>query len=101
MGITQNKGSYEMEIPKSGCVVYILRCRDGTLYTGWTNCMEKRLAAHNSGRGAKYTKARRPVTLAYFEPCESKRQALRREIKIKQMPRAEKLRLISGAAQGL
>lgn len=46
---------------------YLLRCCDGTLYCGWTNCLEKRVAAHNSGKGAKYTRARRPVALAYFE----------------------------------
>ena len=48
---------------------YILLCADGTLYTGWTNDIEKRLAAHNAGRGAKYTRGRRPVTLLYSEEC--------------------------------
>ena len=51
---------------------YILHCADGTLYCGWTNDLKKRLHAHNSGTGAKYTKSRRPVTLAYYEACETK-----------------------------
>jgi len=74
--------------------VYILRCRDDSLYTGWTNDLEKRLAAHNAGTGGKYTRARRPVTLVYFEELDSKSQALRREVQIKALSRAEKLALI-------
>ena len=57
---------------------YILRCADGTLYTGWTNDLEKRLAAHNAGTGAKYTRPRRPVTLVYHEVFETKEAAMRR-----------------------
>ena len=74
--------------------VYILRCRDGSLYTGWTNDLEKRLAAHNAGTGSKYTRARRPVSLVYLEELDSKSQALRREAQIKTLSRAEKLALI-------
>ena len=74
--------------------VYLLRCADGSLYCGWTNDLEKRLAAHNAGTGAKYTRARRPVTLAWFEPCESREAALRREAAIKALSRAEKLLLV-------
>lgn len=72
---------------------YIVKCKDGTLYTGWTNNLEKRIKDHNDGKGAKYTKSRRPVILAYYETFETKEEAMRREYAIKQMPRAEKLRL--------
>lgn len=74
--------------------VYILQCHDGTLYTGWTTDLEARFAAHNEGSGAKYTKGRRPVTLLYSETFESKSEALKREIAIKKLSRAEKLKLI-------
>ncbi len=73
---------------------YILQCGDGTLYTGWTTDLEKRLKAHNDKRGAKYTKNRTPVSLVYYETFETKQEALRREYAIKQLPRAEKLDLI-------
>lgn len=73
---------------------YILKCSDGTLYTGWTNDLQKRLEAHNSGRGAKYTKSRRPVKLVYVEEHESKNDAMSREQIIKRLTRAEKLELI-------
>ncbi|MCI5500053.1 MAG: GIY-YIG nuclease family protein [Clostridiales bacterium] len=73
---------------------YILRCADGTLYTGWTNDLEKRLAAHNAGTGAKYTRPRRPVTLVYHEVFETKEAAMRREWEIKHLSRLQKLRLI-------
>ena len=74
--------------------VYILRCADGTLYTGSTNDVEKRLAAHNAGRGAKYTRARRPCALVYVEEAADKGAALRREAAIKKLSRQEKLRMI-------
>lgn len=74
---------------------YILRCSDGTLYTGWTNDLEKRLAAHNSGCGAKYTRTRLPVKVVYYESFEDKRDAMSREWHIKHMSRSEKLELIS------
>ncbi|MBQ4465514.1 MAG: GIY-YIG nuclease family protein [Oscillospiraceae bacterium] len=73
---------------------YMVECADGTLYTGWTNDLEKRLAAHNSGKGAKYTSTRRPVCLVYAEAHEDKRDAQRREYRIKQLTRSEKLLLI-------
>lgn len=73
---------------------YILRCRDNALYTGWTNNIVKRIKVHNEGTGAKYTKARRPVTLVYLETYKSKEEAMRREWEIKQMNRQEKLKLI-------
>ena len=81
--------------------VYILRCGDGSLYTGCTNDLPRRLAAHQSGKGAKYTRSRPPVTLAYQEAVEDKSAALRREIAIKRLRRTEKLALIEkGAAHG-
>ena len=73
---------------------YILRCSDGTLYTGWTNHLDERVRAHNEGRGAKYTRGRGPVELVYYECLETKEEALRREYAIKQMSRMEKIRLI-------
>ena len=73
---------------------YILKCKDGSLYTGWTNDLEQRVAAHNTGKGAKYTKARRPVELVYFEEFETKEQAMKREDAIKQMARKDKLELV-------
>ena len=74
----------------------MLKCSDGTLYTGWTNDLEKRVEAHNSGKGAKYTKARRPVELAYYEEIETKEQAMKREYAIKRLGRKEKQKLIAG-----
>ena len=76
------------------CYVYILKCSDDTLYTGWTNNLEKRIATHNSGKGAKYTRNRLPVELAYFETFDDKSSALKREYAIKQLPRYKKLDLI-------
>ena len=74
--------------------VYMLRCRDGSLYTGCTADMERRLAAHQSGRGAKYTRSRLPVELIYWEAAADKSAALRREIAIKCLTRAQKLALV-------
>ena len=73
---------------------YILKCKDGSLYTGWTNDLEQRVAAHNTGKGAKYTKARRPVELVYSEEFETKEQEMKREYAIKQMARKDKLELV-------
>ena len=78
--------------------VYLLRCADGTLYTGFTNDLARRLAAHNAGRGAKYTRGRRPVELVYWESFSNKSSALRREYAIKRLPRGQKLALIQSAA---
>ena len=77
-------------------VVYILKCADGTLYTGWTTDLERRLQAHNSGRGARYTRGRRPVRLAYREEQSDRSAAQRREAAIRRLPRAGKLKLIEG-----
>lgn len=73
---------------------YILQCADGTLYCGVARDLEKRLAAHNAGDGAKYTRGRRPVRLVYSESCAGKSAALKREIEIKKLPRVAKLMLI-------
>ena len=74
--------------------VYILRCNDDSLYTGWTNNLEKRLKTYLAGKGAKYTKARLPVELVYYEEFEDKIEAMKREYKIKQLSRKEKLKLV-------
>jgi len=76
---------------------YILRCCDGTLYTGYTDDISRRIAVHNSGKGAKYTRSRLPVELAYYESFETKSEAMHRENEIKGMTRSEKLRLIQNA----
>lgn len=81
---------------QTGFFTYIVRCTDGTLYTGWTTNLVTRMAAHNGhgSSGAKYTKTRRPVTLVYAERHETKSNAMSREWHIKKMTRAEKMRLI-------
>lgn len=73
---------------------YLLECSDGTLYCGWTNHLDKRIKAHNEGKGAKYTKSRRPVHLRYYEMYTSKQEAMRREAAIKKFSRSEKWKLI-------
>ncbi len=75
-------------------LVYILRCRDGSLYTGITNDLDRRLAAHSSGKASRYTRSRLPVTLVHREGQPSKSKALRQEAAIKRLTRAEKLRLV-------
>lgn len=79
--------------------VYMLRCKDGSLYTGWTNDLAHRLAMHRSGRGAKYTRGRGPLELVYTEELADKESALRRECAIKAMPRAKKLLLVAAWAE--
>ena len=76
--------------------VYIVRCRDGTLYTGSTCDVDRRVAVHNSGKGAKYTRSRLPVSPVYREACPDKSAALRREIAIKRLTRLQKEALILG-----
>lgn len=73
---------------------YIVRCSDDTLYTGWTNNLEKRMEVHNSGNGAKYTRTRLPVELVYYEKFQTKEEAMSREWHIKKMSREQKMRLI-------
>jgi putative endonuclease len=79
--------------------IYILRCADGTLYTGWTNDLLHRIKVHNDGAGGRYTKSRLPVELAYYEEYEDKREAQRREYAIKQLSKVEKECLIKNAVK--
>ena len=74
--------------------VYILRCADDTLYCGWTTDLIARIAAHNSGSGAKYTRSRLPVELVYYEEYDDRHEAMSREWYIKRLSRKEKLKLI-------
>ena len=74
--------------------VYLVKCRDGSLYCGWTSDVAARVKAHNLGRGAAYTRSRRPVRLVWRAGCADRSAALKREWRIKQLSRPEKLRLI-------
>ena len=74
---------------------YMLRCADGSLYTGWTNDLGRRCRAHNAGRGGRYTRTRLPVTLVYAESHETKQAAMRREYALKQLTRAQKEALVA------
>ena len=76
--------------------VYLLECADNTLYCGWTTDLKRRVAAHNMGSGAKYTRSRRPVRLLYYEEYEDRQDALSREGHIKRLSRNEKIRLAEG-----
>jgi putative endonuclease len=79
----------------TGYYCYILRCSDGTLYTGWTTDPARRLREHNAGRGAQYTRSRRPSHLVYVEELVSRRKAMQRELQIKRRGRPHKLKLIA------
>jgi putative endonuclease len=79
--------------------VYVLRCRDGSLYTGWTNDLTRRLAKHSAGKGSRYTASRRPVELAIALPMAGRGEAMREEARIKGLSRREKLALIEQRAQ--
>lgn len=76
--------------------VYIVRCGDGTLYTGTARDLHARERAHNEGRGARYTSGRRPVTLVYAESCDSRSLALKREHQVKRLTRVQKESLVAG-----
>ena len=82
--------------------VYLVRCADGSLYCGWTTDLSARMEAHNSGKGAKYTRSRLPVQLVWYEAYEDRHEALSREWHIKRMNREEKLALIraGGSREG-
>lgn len=104
--IANFKKTNESDIMKKSALekrpcVYILRCSDGTLYTGWTNDMTKRLKSHNSGQGAKYTRSRLPAVPVYIEYQSSRSQALKREAAIKKLTRAGKLKLIESDSNQL
>jgi putative endonuclease len=88
-----------LEPRPSGWVCYLLRCADDTLYCGITNDLDRRLAAHNAGTAAKYTRVRLPVEVVHAEKCADKSAALKREIAIKKMPRAAKLALVEAAVR--
>lgn len=94
--VDKSVDNLEKQVDKMGKknYTYIVKCMDGSLYTGWTNDLEKRMKAHNAGKGAKYTKSRRPVTLVYYESFETKEEAMRREYEIKHMPREKKEKII-------
>jgi putative endonuclease len=79
---------------------YILKCKDGSLYSGITNDLLKRLTAHNQGKGAKYTRSHRPVSLAYWEIFSDKSKARTREIEVKHWEREKKIELIESRATG-
>lgn len=78
--------------------VYLVECSDGTLYAGWTTDITKRVAVHNRGQGARYTRSRLPVHLVYWEECISRSEALRREAQIKKLARQDKQQLAAGFA---
>ena len=82
-------------------VLYILQCKDDTLYTGITDDLMRRFAQHNAGKGAKYTRGRAPLKLVYLEKCESHSQALKREIAVKRLTRAEKLNMCKSYEKAL
>lgn len=79
--------------------VYIVRCSDDTLYTGYTLDLERRLKAHNEGHGAKYTRSRRPVSYVYTEKCESRIHAMQREYQVKKLTRSQKMKLIASCPE--
>jgi putative endonuclease len=81
-------------------IVYIVRCADGTLYTGITNDLARRIAMHDAGRGARYTRGRGPVVVVHTESCGSKGEALRREAALRRLRPAEKLRLAAARGTG-
>ena len=91
--VTEGLSEIEFEYAKK-CYAYLLRCADGSLYGGWTTDLDRRLKTHNSGEGAKYTRARLPVALVYWEEFPDKRSAMRREWQLKHLPRAEKEALV-------
>lgn len=84
--------------PPGAWVVYVLACGDGSLYTGITNDLPRRLRAHAAGKGGAYTRARRPLRLVFVEGQAGRRAALRREAAVKRLSRAAKLALVAGAA---
>ncbi|GGD04232.1 hypothetical protein GCM10007216_38580 [Thalassobacillus devorans] len=80
--------------------VYMLKCNDGSLYTGYTNNLEQRLAKHERGKGAKYTRGRGPFELVYWESFETKTAAMRKEFQIKRLSRIKKEALIALKSEG-
>lgn len=95
------KSTKEKVEKQEGYFVYILRCGDGSLYTGWTTELERRLEQHNSGIGAKYTRGRGPVKMVYSEEVAGKSEALKRECQIKKYSKLKKEKLIGGKSEEL
>lgn len=89
-----------MDANKGDCI-YVVRCRDNSLYTGYTNHLERRIKQHNDGKGAKYTRARRPVTLVYTQPYPDKSQALKAEVRFKKLSKAQKEAIIADYQKSL
>ncbi|SDK59829.1 GIY-YIG nuclease family protein [Sediminibacillus albus] len=85
---------------KNNYYVYILKCKDGSLYTGYTNDLEKRISRHESGKGAKYTRGRGPFQLVYYRSFATKQEALQQEYRIKKLPKIQKKRLIKSYTEG-
>ncbi len=83
----------DLKAETGGNYTYMVRCSDGSIYTGWTTMLERRISEHNSGKGAKYTRSRRPVELIYYEESSSRQEAMRREAEIKKMTREQKIEL--------
>ena len=94
--IRRSRGAARVREVREVNYTYIVRCSDGTLYTGWPNDLDKRIRDHNEGRGAKYTRPRRPVSLAYYEEFATKEEAMSREWAIKHLPRRKKEEMIRG-----
>ena len=93
--MTKKKITEEIKINNNKYFVYILECNDGTLYTGWTTDIVKRVLAHNGSRtGAKYTRVRRPVKMVYSEEYIGQKEAMKREFEIKKFTRVQKIKLI-------
>lgn len=84
---------------KDTAYTYMVKCRDGSLYTGWTNELEKRMRCHNEGKGARYTKSRLPVRLVYYEVFDTRQEAMKREYAIKRLKRRDKLKLVADMPQ--
>jgi putative endonuclease len=96
--VAKKRATRRAPVRPSPWQVYLLRCRDGSLYAGITVDLERRLGAHQTGRGAAYTRSRRPVELVYTEPARDHSAALRREAALKRLPRAQKLELVMTAS---
>jgi putative endonuclease len=98
--VTPAPGRTTPDAPPPPAWVYILRCADGSLYTGWSSDLERRLASHEAGRASRYTASRLPVELALALPMEGRSAAMSAEARIKRLSRAEKLELLAQGRRG-
>ena len=89
-----------MDNVDKSCFTYMLRCADGSLYTGWTNDLKKRVKTHKAGKGGRYTHSQLPVELVYYETFETRTEAMRREVELKQLSKVEKEELVEGFPVG-